>query len=176
MDTSKLEQNLIDLVKEQQAKLGYRRESVLLYYPLSSLQHILQCHCDTTEMMQYLSQFSETVTDTLGSLTITHSGERFCFHIPEEGSAWVYEHVSDAEFIVQLIKLVGIHNCTMDAIFQLFEQQKLPVHIEKVHHGEFDYLIYFEEGEDPYYYCFRQEGEHIIYHRFLPDDYADFGF
>ena len=26
------------------------------------------------------------------------------------------------------------------------------------------------------YYCFHDEGCHIIYHRFLPQDYADFGF
>ena len=42
---------------------------------------------------------------------------------------------------------------------------------------EFDYLIRFsEENEDPYYYCFHDEGCHIIYHRFLPEDYEDFGF
>ncbi len=33
-----------------------------------------------------------------------------------------------------------------------------------------------EENEDPYYYCFHDEGCHIIYHRFLPEDYEDFGF
>lgn len=37
-------------------------------------------------------------------------------------------------------------------------------------------MIRFEEGEDKYYYCFKDEGCHIIYHRFLPEDYADFGF
>ena len=42
--------------------------------------------------------------------------------------------------------------------------------------GEFDRMIRFEEGEDKYYYCFKDEGCHIIYHRFLPEDYADFGF
>ena len=33
-----------------------------------------------------------------------------------------------------------------------------------------------EEIEDPYYYCFHDEGCHIIYHRFLPADYKDFDF
>ena len=42
---------------------------------------------------------------------------------------------------------------------------------------EFDLLIRFAEGaKDSYYYCFKDEGCHIIYHRFLPEDYADFGF
>ena len=28
-------------------------------------------------------------------------------------------------------------------------------------------MIRFEAGEDKYYYCFKDEGCHIIYHRFL---------
>ena len=51
------------------------------------------------------------------------------------------------------------------------------IHREAIANGEFDELIYFEDDtEDPYYYCFKDEGCHIIYHRFLPEDYADFGF
>ena len=33
----RLEGNIIDMIAEQQAKLGYLKESVRLYYPLSSL-------------------------------------------------------------------------------------------------------------------------------------------
>ena len=36
MRFEKLEQNIIDMIKEEQAKLGYRKESIRLYYPLSS--------------------------------------------------------------------------------------------------------------------------------------------
>ena len=32
---SKLETNLIDMIKEEQIKLGYREETVRLYYPAS---------------------------------------------------------------------------------------------------------------------------------------------
>ncbi len=46
-----------------------------------------------------------------------------------------------------------------------------------MHNGEFDFWVRFsEENEDEYYYCFKDEGGHMIYHRFLPEDYADFGF
>ena len=41
---------------------------------------------------------------------------------------------------------------------------------------EQNYMIGLRDGSDPYYYCFKDEGCHIIYHRFLPEDYADFGF
>ena len=36
---AKLEKNLVDIIEEQQIKLGYCREDVRLYYPLSSLNH-----------------------------------------------------------------------------------------------------------------------------------------
>lgn len=39
MEYKRLEQSLIDIVKEEQAKLGYRKEDVRLYYPLSTLNH-----------------------------------------------------------------------------------------------------------------------------------------
>lgn len=38
---AKLEKNLIDIIREQQMKLGYCSEDVRLYYPLSSLNHFL---------------------------------------------------------------------------------------------------------------------------------------
>ena len=40
MGYDKLERNLIDIIKEEQAKLGFFREDIHLYYPLSSLNHI----------------------------------------------------------------------------------------------------------------------------------------
>ena len=40
---ARLAKSLIDIVKEQQAKLGYRKEIVRLYYPLSTLRHFFEC-------------------------------------------------------------------------------------------------------------------------------------
>ena len=42
MGYERLEKSLIDLVKEEQAKLGYRKEMIRLYYPLSSLNHFME--------------------------------------------------------------------------------------------------------------------------------------
>ena len=42
MDFARLEKNIIDVIKEEQAKLGYRKEKIRLYYPLSSLNHFFQ--------------------------------------------------------------------------------------------------------------------------------------
>ena len=38
------------------------------------------------------------------------------------------------------------------------------------------YLKENKAGNRPHYYCFKDEGCHIIYHRFLKEDYEDFGF
>ena len=54
----------------------------------------------------------------------------------------------------------------MEDIIALFKQHDKNVFVEEIHNGEFDYLIRFsEKNEDPYYYCFHDEGCHIIYHR-----------
>ena len=50
MEYKRLEQSLIDIVKEEQAKLGYRKEDVRLYYPLSTLNHFFDTE-DTVEEM-----------------------------------------------------------------------------------------------------------------------------
>ena len=65
----------------------------------------------------------------------------------------------------------------MNEILNLFHTYSENVISEKMDGDEFDLLIRFaDRPEDPYYYCFKDEGCHIIYHRFLPEDYADFDF
>ena len=65
----------------------------------------------------------------------------------------------------------------MEDIFTLFKSVSKNVVCEEMNHGEFDWLVRFTDNQnDPYYYCFKDEGCHIIYHRFLPEDYADFEF
>ena len=55
------------------------------------------------------------------------------------------------------------------------EAEKVEIH--EMDNGEFDYRVSFaDDPEDSYIYCFKDEGCHIIYHRFLPEDYADFAF
>ena len=177
MEYKRLEQSLIDIVKEEQAKLGYRKEDVRLYYPLSTLNHFFDTEDTVEEMAERLTHLPEDMKARLGEIAVTHKKDRFCFHIPEQGSEYVHEHTTENEFIKELVEIVGKHGCKMEDIIALFKQHDKNVFVEEIHNGEFDYLIRFsEENEDPYYYCFHDEGCHIIYHRFLPEDYEDFGF
>ena len=176
MGFKRLEKNLIDIIKEEQAKLGFRKEEIRLYYPLISLNHFFEADDDVDEMQTRLEQFTEEVKKKLGDICVTHKKDRFCLHIPEQGSVYVHEHEKPDEFIRELVELVGRHGCTMQEIRELFCKHSSHVECQKIENGEFDWMFRFaEDEEDPYYYCFKDEGIHIIYHRFLPEDYREFG-
>ena len=61
MGFERLEKNLIDIIKEEQAKLGFRKEEIRLYYPLISLNHFFEAEDDVDEMQTRLEQFPEEV-------------------------------------------------------------------------------------------------------------------
>ena len=140
MGFKRLEKNLIDIIKEEQAKLGFRKEEIRLYYPLISLNHFFEADDDEDEMQ-------------------TH------------------EHTTENEFIKKLVELMMNHGIKKEDILAIFQKEAKDIRVGDMHNGEFDFWVRFpEENEDEYYYCFKDEGCHMIYHRFLPEDYADFGF
>ena len=49
-----LEEILADLILEEQAKLGYRKESIRFYFPLSSLRHIFKNASNADESLFWL--------------------------------------------------------------------------------------------------------------------------
>lgn len=176
MNYNQLERSLIDIMKEEQAKLGYKKEKIRLYYPLSTLNHLLETDAAAEEMPEVLRDFPAYVYNKFGKVQISHSQERFCFTISEDASEYVHDNMRPNEFIKKLVDLVARHGCTIEQIIDLFHAYSENIHMEPINNGEFDYLIYFEDTCDRYYYCFKDEGCHMIYHRFLPEDYDDFGF
>lgn len=50
MTYHRLENSIIDVIKEEQAKLGYRKEEIRLYYPLSSWITFFETSADAEEM------------------------------------------------------------------------------------------------------------------------------
>ena len=177
MNYNKLETSLIDVIKEEQAKLGYRKEKISLYYPLSSLNHFFGGETDAAGMMEILKDFPSYIEEKFGEVAVSHRGDRFCFTVSEKASEYVHNNMKENEFIKDLIGLISHHGCKMEDIFELFRQHSDQITIEEMHSDEFDYMICFEnDPEDTYRYCFKDEGCHIIYHRFLPEDYEEFGF
>ena len=62
----KLENSLIDVIKEEQAKLGFKEEKIHLYYPLSSLNHFFLAQDSADEMAARLQNLPEELTSKLG--------------------------------------------------------------------------------------------------------------
>lgn len=177
MDYSKLENNIIDVIKEEQIKLGYRSETIRLYYPLTSLNRFLSADFDIAGMREALHGFSKAVEGRLGEIGVSNREERFCLKIPPQGVDYVHEHLDSTEFICDFIRTVEKHGCTIEDVLQQFYKHSEHVHVEKVNHGEFDYLVYFEDGKpDSFRYCITDEGCHVIYHRYTQEDYKDFDF
>ena len=173
----KLENSLIDVIKEEQAKLGFKEEKIHLYYPLSSINHFFSANDSAEEMQSRLEKMPEELVSKLGEVSVSHKGDRFCFYIPEPGSVYVHENMKENEFIKVLIELVQQHDCTKEKLLELFHSYSAQTEYQDMDNGEFDFYIRFLDiEEDTYYYCFKDEGFHFIYHRFLPEDYADFGF
>ena len=65
MQFEMLENNIIDMIEEQQLKLGYLDETVRLYYPLSSLNRFLSTEDDEDMMTKHLEQFANEVKTDL---------------------------------------------------------------------------------------------------------------
>ncbi|MDO5424868.1 MAG: DUF3877 family protein [Eubacteriales bacterium] len=172
-----LENNVIDTLKEGQIKLGYSPETVRLYYPLESLNRFLKEECTVEQMEERLAEFAAGVRGTLGDMKISHKGSRFCLAIPPEGMKYVHAHTEEGEFLVSFIRTIEKHDCTIEKLLEVFSRDSKKVHVEEMRDGEFDYLVYFEDGiPDGYRYCITEEGCHMTYHRFSKEDYEEFGF
>lgn len=177
MNFSRLKKNIIDVMKEEQVKLGYRSELIRLYYPIQSLHRLLAVNYDIEQMHKILKDFCENVEEELGEIEVTNQKERFCFAIPPKGVDYVHQKMENTEFICDFIRTIEQHGCTMDDLLKQFYKYSDNVHVEKADHGEFDYVVYFEDGiPDDFRYCITDEGCHMIYHRFTKEDYDDFHF
>ena len=175
MTFPQLEKNMTDVIKEQQVKLGYRSESVYLFYPLLSLNRLLGTCLDADQMTKALSAFCDFAEERLGQIEVSHQGNRFCFVIPTQGADYVHAHTGEKEFIAELVRVISRPGTAIGDVLALFHAYSNAVHAEKVSHPEYDYLIYFERGEpDACWYCVKDEGVHLTYHRYTPEDYRDF--
>ena len=176
-DFQSLEQNIIDVIKEEEIKLGFRKETIRLYYPKESLDNLLNVNLSINELKRVLDGFCDYTEEKFGKLRYSCEDRRFCIVIPEKGVVYVHEQVEDRYFLKEFIDKIGAQDCSIDDILSVFNRYSNQVICEKVTHGEFDYLIYFKDGiPDTYRYCIKFEDCHAIYHRFTIADYDSFGF
>ena len=172
-----LENNIIDVIKEEQIKLGYRKETIRLYYPMESINNLLGADLSVDELSKVLDEFCIYVKEHFGELVHSHNNTRFCFVIPPKGVTYVHEEIKDRKFLQEFIETISRHHISIEDILLVFQRYSDNVICEKMSNGEFDYLIYFEQGiPDAYRYCIKFEDCHAIYHRFTYADYVNFDF
>lgn len=178
MNLSALEKNVIEVMEEQQAKLGFDGNAVYLFYPLSSLSSLLGVCPEEKTILAALNAFCANVRDRLGKVEYTLHEDRVSLCIPKEGGVYVKQGLDENKFIVRLIRMVASHHARMDDVLALFREYSDCVHVETMAEDvEFDCLVYFESGEpDGFYYCLKEDMGHVTYHRFTREDYREFGF
>lgn len=174
MKLEALIQNMTDQIKEAQLKLGYVRETMRLYYPISSLNAILGTEeSDIKELKNSIRD--ELVKNELDNVrvSITSGSERMVFTIASDFVEYVHKMVPDPPFLKELIKLFKEkHSCTKEEIVAVFEKFGVYECHQMPEGMDFDYVIYFKDKNiDAYDYCIREEMGHTIYHRFAQADF-----
>lgn len=174
MNYKRLETTICKVIKEQQIKIGYQSETIRLYYPLGSLNIQLGEALGVDEMISALASFSEFTKERLGEVTVSHEGERFCLRFMPKASEYVHNTTEDSGFMYDLIALMSQHGVEIAQVKELFSNYSSSVVYKKLEDEDFDYLLYFDdEIPDEDYYCFKEEGHHMTYHRFTKEDYQE---
>ncbi len=176
-DYISLEKNIIDVIKEEQIKLGYQQETIRLYYPMESINNLLKVSQPINGLENILDDFCGYVKERLGGVYYSCDNSRFCIIIPPDGVAYVKDKVEDRYFLREFIEKIREPECKIESILSVFKKYSSRVISKEITNGEFDYLIYFEDGNpDAYRYCIKFEDCHTVYHRFTKSDYDNFGF
>lgn len=178
MNYERLEKNITDNIREAQIKLGFDGRPMSLNYTINSLKSLLATDSD---IKSALENFSAYASNRLGAITFHEIKNGFCITIPEKGTSYV-NSLDGFEFITEFINTVRRHGISIEDVMAVFRKYSDRIVIEEKHNGEFDYLIYFEDGiPDEYFYCIALEEEidghiHVTYHRFIKEDYEEFNF
>ena len=175
----RLERSLIDLIHEQQLKLGYRKETVRLYFPLTSLAHLLDAPPEKEHIRTLLKEYFEKNQDRLGDVRISCKGDTVCLIFPEEAAEYVHLHAGKDPFLEAFISEIAPPDCSFRHLCELFRRFSGQVCVRRMTGEEFDYLFYFKDGiPNDYRYCvtFEEEDHHTVYHRFIPEDFEEYHF
>lgn len=172
MDFTRLTEHVMDVIKEEQVKLGYRKERISLYYPLDSLNLLLEGNYDISGMHEQLKAFDGEAVWGAGQVEIWNEKERFCLSFSPEVAEYVHTHTADSGFLYDLVDAVSRHGTSVEEVLAVFHRYSEHVRCEKMPDPDFDCLVWFEDGvPDTYRYCLKEEMGHVIYHRYTEEDY-----
>lgn len=191
MTAQALEKHIYDTVKEWQMKIGYRKESMKLYYPAASLISLLGLENGTgTENLEdALEEFCHKMESVLGKICVSsdEKKERYCLDIPVQGVTYIAENIPDSVFLKKFLQVITAHGSTLEDVKTCFEQFAqehgiLCCQNDKTKEG-MGHIFYFEydggpegagygsEEKDEYVYCVEADDFGLTYHRFDKTDY-----
>ena len=172
-----LEENLCGVIAEMALKLGLARAPLSLNYPCASLGRMLDVDADPRTIQTALDAFFAARADLFGAVHVEPHEDGFCLAIPAEGVARVVAQAPAAAFLRDLIHTAQTPGATADDLLAVFRRHSSHVHVESVSNGEFDLLVYFEDGvPDGFRYCIDRHDGFVSYHRFSREDYEAFCF
>lgn len=172
-----LEKNLRGVVLEMALKLGVSAAPLSLNYPRASLARMLDAPDEPRALQAALDAFFAARGDVFGAAAASPHEDGFCLTIPADGVARVAAQSPGADFLRDLIRAAQTPGATTDDLLAAFRRHSAHVHVEPVNNGEFDLLVYFEDGKpDDFRYCIDAHDGFVSYHRFSAEDYAAFGF
>ena len=102
--------------------------------------------------------------------TIIHVG---CTYTEDSVALAKHAEKAGADF-VKTSTGYGSAGCTIEDLKALFDSYSDRVCMEAPHSEDYDYMLWFEDGRpDSYRYLITDEGVHLTYHRYTPEDYAE---
>lgn len=171
----RLEQHIVDTLKEWQMKLGGGDNHVRLYYPLDSLCGYLglSMHSSMNEVLAETEKYLHKHAPYLGELVVSESNGRICIEIPEEGCTYVQENVPLSAFLAGFLEALKQNSMSvLREYFADFAAQHGGTVREDIDDEDGDTVFYFEpETIEPYVYCVNDDILGITYHRFARADY-----
>jgi hypothetical protein len=171
MDSKELENSVISTIQEIQVKLGFAKGAVSLYIPLDSLSSP-EGSCNGSK--EILEDFVKNSKGRLGNVDYHVVDNRVIIIVPEKGCRYV-----------STLPVSPVLKIFVNSVLEHVEIKELKARLQNVSAGciwkdiegeDFDSVVYFEDGADPYVYCIKTECGHLTYHRFSREDYSRLGF
>ena len=172
----KLLDNILDVTREMQIKVGFSDDFVSLYYPERAINNLLGEKIEGDLKDKVLNSFCEYSKEKVGDITFsTDDFGRVCFKLAKNAVEFAVSDMSKCAFIKELVTYVSEEKTpSFEGIEKLFKKYSQNAVVKMAEDDEFNCLAYFKDGvPDDFIYCIDVEKDHLHYHRLTPMDFAD---
>ncbi len=173
----KLEEHIIDTIKEWHLKIGYQEESIRLYYPLDSVKDffdiVINEQEDAERFCKIVQNYLSEKMSEMGEVKVSLAKQRFCIEISKELNQYIAKNIEASRFLQDFLEAMSTGEVqAVRTLFKSYAQSSHGDYVEKPHHGEGGIAFFFQEERiDPYVYCVEQDAFGLTYHRFVRTEY-----